>query len=163
MFALWVFVVVCHLESCPLESALNVEPLVRLAAIENALVATHLGRDEIESLDNLESELLALLVLRNGDIFDVAYETEVVDAGIGLANIHPQEREMEVHVQLPLDDQSAGSYYPALVLDNEDEISSVALCVHPVVSLIPLLLCYIPHRCEDAQTVKETTGVVAFL
>lgn len=65
----------CHLESCPLESALHVEPLVRLAAIKNALVTAHLGRDEIEGLDNLEPELLALLVLRNGDILDVADET----------------------------------------------------------------------------------------
>lgn len=75
VLALWVFVVVCHLESCPLESALHVEPLVRLAAIKNALVTAHLGRDEIEGLDNLEPELLALLVLRNGDILDVADET----------------------------------------------------------------------------------------
>lgn len=81
----------CHLESRPLESALDVEPLVRLAAIKNALVAAHLGRDEIEGLDELESELLALLVLRNGDVLDVADKTKVVDAGMGLANIIPRE------------------------------------------------------------------------
>lgn len=81
----------CHLESCPLEPALHVEPLVRLATIENALVTAHLGGDKIEGLDELESELLALLILRNSDILDVADETEVVDAGMGLVNIHPQE------------------------------------------------------------------------
>lgn len=73
----------CHLESCPLESALHVEPLVRLAAIKNALVTAHLGRDEVESLDDLEAKLLALLVLRDGNILDVTDETKVVDAGMG--------------------------------------------------------------------------------
>lgn len=92
VLALWVFVVVCHLKSCPLEPALHVEPLVRLATIENALVAAHLGGDEIEGLDQLESELLALLILCNGDVFDVTDESEVVDAGMGLVNIHPRER-----------------------------------------------------------------------
>lgn len=151
----------CHLESRPLESALDVEPLVRLAAIKNTLVAAHLGRDEIEGLDELESEFLALLVLRNGDIFDVADESEVVDAGMGLANIH-SEGEWG-HLQLPLNNQRTGSYYPALVLDDEEEVSPVALCVHPVVPLIPLLLRYVSHRCEDAQAVEEATGEVAFL
>lgn len=82
----------CHLESRPLESALHVEPLVRLATIKNALVTAHLGRNEIEGLDELEPKLLALLVLRNGDILDVTYETQVVNAGMGLANICPRER-----------------------------------------------------------------------
>ena len=72
-----------HLEPCPLETAFHVEPLVCLAAIKYALVAAHLGCDEIEGLDNLEAELLALLVLRHGNILDMAYETEVVDAEMG--------------------------------------------------------------------------------
>lgn len=81
----------CHLESCPLESTLDVEPFVRLAAVKNALVTAHLGCDEIEGLDKLEPELLALLVLRNGNVLDMADETQVVDAGMRLGNIHLQE------------------------------------------------------------------------
>lgn len=65
----------CHLESCPLESALDVEPLVCLAAVKNALVTANLGRDEVEGLNKFEPELLALLVLRNGNVLDVADET----------------------------------------------------------------------------------------
>jgi hypothetical protein len=77
----------CHLQPCALEAALDVEPLVCLAAVENALVAAHPCGDEVERLDDFEAEFLALLVFRDGDVFNMTDETEVVDAGELLARL----------------------------------------------------------------------------
>ena len=70
----------CHLQPRSLVSALDIESLVRLAAVENALVTSNLLRDEIQSLDQLEAELLSLLVFGDCNIFNVTDETQVVDA-----------------------------------------------------------------------------------
>ena len=70
----------CHFESRSLESTLDIETLVRFRTIQNRLVAAHFLCDEIEGLDEFQAELLALLVFRHGNVFDVSYESEVVDA-----------------------------------------------------------------------------------
>ena len=62
----------CHLQPRPLETALHIEALVGFGAVQDALVAADLLGDEIEGLYELEAELLALLVLGDGDVFDVA-------------------------------------------------------------------------------------------
>lgn len=73
-------VVVRHLETSTAETALDVEALVGLAAVKDALVAADLLGDEIESLDEAETELLALLVLCDGDVLDVTDLAKAVDA-----------------------------------------------------------------------------------
>lgn len=74
-------VVMGHLQTCSSESALDVEALVGVAAVEDAFVAANLFGDEIEGLDESEAELLALLVLGDGNILDVADFAQAVDAG----------------------------------------------------------------------------------
>jgi hypothetical protein len=69
-----------HFQTRSLEPALDVEALVRLGAVQNRLVAANVLGHVVQRLNNAQTELLALLVLCNGDIFDVADETEVVDA-----------------------------------------------------------------------------------
>jgi hypothetical protein len=69
-----------HLQAGSSEAALDVETLVGFAAVENALVATDLLGDVVEGLYDSETELLALLVLCDGDIFDVAYSAQAVNA-----------------------------------------------------------------------------------
>lgn len=73
-------VVVGHLQPSPLEAALDVEALVGLAAVEDGLVAADFLGDEVERLDEAEPQLLALLVLGDGDVLDVTDQPEVVDA-----------------------------------------------------------------------------------
>jgi hypothetical protein len=75
-------VVVRHLQTRPLEATLDVEALVRLRAVENSLVAANVLRDKVQRLDDPQTELLALLVLCDSDVFDVADEAEVVDAKV---------------------------------------------------------------------------------
>ena len=70
----------CHLQSRPLKSTFDIEPLVCLRTIQNRLIAADFLGDEIERLDEFEAEFLALLVFCYSDIFDVSYETEMVDA-----------------------------------------------------------------------------------
>lgn len=79
-FALGPLVVVGHLKAGATEAALDVEALVDLAAVENRLVATDRGGDVVEGLDETEAELLALLVLGDGNVFDVADLAKAVDA-----------------------------------------------------------------------------------
>lgn len=70
-----------HLEPSSLEAAFDIETLVVLAAVEDGFVAARLGRNEVERLDDAQAQLLALLVLGNGDVLDVSNLTEIVDAG----------------------------------------------------------------------------------
>jgi len=76
----FLLVVVRHLQTRPLEATLDIEALVRLRAVENGLVAADVLRDKVERLDDPQPELLALLVLCDSDVFDMADEPEVVDA-----------------------------------------------------------------------------------
>lgn len=76
-----------HLQAGLAEAALDVEALVGLAAVEDALVAADVFGDEVEGLDEAEAELLALLVLGDGNVFDVADGAEGVDAVPMLAKL----------------------------------------------------------------------------
>ena len=93
-----------HFEAGALVAALDVEAFVRFGAVEDGLLGGSLvggkgeeggeGRNRggpdlvaadllghvVESLDDAEAQLLALLVLEHGDVFDVADQPEVVDA-----------------------------------------------------------------------------------
>lgn len=69
-----------HLEAGTSEAALDVKALVGVAAVENALVTANALGNKVEGLDESQAELLALLVLGDGNVFDVADGTEVVDA-----------------------------------------------------------------------------------
>lgn len=73
------FIVVSHLEAGSPEAALDVETLVGLAAVENGLVAADLFGDEVERLDQAQTQLLALLVLGDCDILNVANLCERMD------------------------------------------------------------------------------------
>jgi hypothetical protein len=69
----------CHLQSCSFESTFYVEAFVRFTTIQNTLVTTYFLGDEIEGLDDFETEFLSLLVFRDGYIFDVTDKSEIVD------------------------------------------------------------------------------------
>ena len=74
--------IVRHLQAGPPETALDVEALVVLAAVEDGLVTPRLPGDEVEGLDDAQTQLLALLVLGDGDVLDVANGAEIVDAEV---------------------------------------------------------------------------------
>lgn len=80
MFTFASLVVVGHLKASSSESTLDVEAFVGVAAVEDALVAANLLGDVVEGLDQAEAELLALLILCDGDVFDVADLAQAVDA-----------------------------------------------------------------------------------
>lgn len=73
-------VIVGHFQTCPLEAALDVETLVGLGTVQDALVATGALSDEVQRLDHLQTELLSLLVLCNCNILNMARLAQVVDA-----------------------------------------------------------------------------------
>lgn len=113
-------VVMRHLEPSPPETALNIEALVRLGAVQYALVAADLLRNKVERLDGAQAKLLALLVLRDGNVLDVADEPEVVD-------------------ELALDDEGTGADDAVRrVEDGEQEVLVIVLR-EPLVALVPLL------------------------
>lgn len=72
--------VVSHLKASFLEAALDVETFVDLAAVQDGLVAANFSSNVVKSLDKLLAELLPLLILGDGDIFNVTNQTEMVDA-----------------------------------------------------------------------------------
>jgi hypothetical protein len=160
-------VVVGHLESGPAETALHVEALVVLAAVEDGLVAADLLGDEIEGLDEAQAELLALLVLGDGDVLDVADEAEVVDA-LGVSVFVSVLGEYlllsgSLCSQFALGQQGAGAddagWRGVGVLDDNDKVGAVLLG-HPVVALLPLVAGNVADGGQDAQAVEEARVVV---
>lgn len=79
-FTLGFLVVMGHLETGSSKAALDVKTFVSLAAVENALVTTSLLGNKVEGLDDSEAEFLALLVLCDSDIFNVADGAKTVNA-----------------------------------------------------------------------------------
>lgn len=117
-----------HLQSRPLEPALDVESLVRLGAVQDSLVATNVLRHIIQSLDDPQTKLLALLVLCDRDVLDVAYEAEAVDAAeqkmSALSPVPPilraaKQQECAANLQLPLHQQRSRSNHFALSVQND--------------------------------------------
>lgn len=141
--ALGSLVVVGHLETSSSEATLDVEALVCLAAVENALVASNLLSNEVESLDEPKTQLLALLVLGDCDILNVADRAEAVD-------------------ELVLNNQGAGCDNRALSLGgvlNDNDIVA-ASSGHVVILLDIVGLAELANGCENAQTIEESAVVI---
>lgn len=83
----------CHLQPGSSKSTLDVEALVGLTAVQYALVAADLLGNIIERLDDPQSQLLALLILRHCDVFNMANYSKVMDAvfanGVSQCHISP--------------------------------------------------------------------------
>jgi hypothetical protein len=79
IFTFSLFIVMRHLKPSPLEATLHIETFIRLATVQDALVTADFRGNEVERLDDLQSELLALLVFGNSNIFDVTDESEVMN------------------------------------------------------------------------------------
>lgn len=166
--ALGPLVVVSHLQASPPEAALDVEALVGLAAVQDALVAADLLGDEVEGLDDAQAELLALLVLGDRDVLNVSDGAEVVDAiilrtrGLVMGYIARQISDGKGlgNVQLALDNQGTGAHDNALggILDRDDVVAAVGR--HPFVLLQELVLGDVAHGGEHAQAVEEARAVV---
>ena len=69
-----------HLAARPLVPALDIEAFIRLAAVQDGLVAPQLLGQVVEGVNYAKSELLALLVPVDCNVFDVAGRAERVDA-----------------------------------------------------------------------------------
>lgn len=173
MFTFASVVVVGHLKASSSEPALDVEALVGVAAVEDALVAANLLGDVVEGLDQAEAELLALLILGDGDVFDVADLAQAVDAveqsrlaagceasGVkGGCRIHAVTLS---DLQFMLDNQRAGSHDRVLlsgsVLDANDVVA--VLSQHVVKLLLELVLADITDRGQHAEAVEEARVVI---
>lgn len=138
MFTFASFVVVGHLQACSSESALDVEALVGVAAVEDALVAANLFGDEIEGLDESEAELLALLVLGDGNVLDVADLAQAVD-------------------ELVLDYQGASSHDRVLLAVGVFNDNNVVILAshHVVVLLLEFLLADVADRGQHPEAIEE--------
>lgn len=69
-----------HLQTSPLESALHIEPLIGLRAIENGLVAACVFRHIVQCLYNPQPQFLPLLVFRDRNVLDMTHNAEVMYA-----------------------------------------------------------------------------------
>ena len=158
-------VIMRHLKTRSLESALDIETLVRLRTIQNCLVAADFLGDKIERLDELEAEFLSLLVFCDRDVFDVSYETEVVDTVqiLLLAFILNLAGFLIGHIQLALNNQRASSHNPPSILNNQQIVTSLPLRSQKFISFIKLLFRDVANDCEHTQAVEEADTVVRFL
>lgn len=137
-----------HFEPGPAEATLDVEPLVRFGAIEDGLVAANLLGNVVKGLNDPQAELLPLLVLRDGDVFDVANEAEIVDAERGrmLAKSSRALTFGEARtvpgapdVQFPFDYECTCPDYPlSAICDAQQKVFAIP-ALEPVIPLVKLL------------------------
>lgn len=144
-------VVVRHLQPSPLEPALDVESFVGIAAIKDSLVATDFIGDKVEGLDQPQTQFLALLVLCDGDVFDVANHAKIVNTSserntLAMGNVSLQSnicmgsrqcRQGEAitghhrgggqGLQFPLGNQCASSNNPPSILNDKHVIAPILL------------------------------------
>jgi hypothetical protein len=113
-------IIMRHLQPRPLEPTFDIKPLIRLATVQNTLVAPDLLGDVVERLDDAQAELLALLVLGHGNVLDVADEPEVVD-------------------ELALDDEGAGADDLVRGVEDREEEILIVVLGEPFVARVPLL------------------------
>lgn len=111
----------CHLQPCPLKPTLDIEPLIRLTAIQNRLITPNLLSYKVQRLNNPQAQFLALLVFGDCNVLNVADQTELVD-------------------ELALDDESAGADDFLFVVEDAEKEVGVVAGRHPCVALIPCLL-----------------------
>ena len=111
------FIVMCHLEPCSSVSTLDIESFVRLTAVQYALIASHLLCQVVQCLYESQAQFLPLLVLGNGDIFDMAHKTEVVD-------------------ELALNDYGTCTDDDVLAIADHEDIVGVIAGRHEVISLV---------------------------
>ena len=79
-----------HLQPRPLKATLDIKPLIRLTTIQDGLITADLLSHKVQRLDNAQPQLLALLVLGESNVLNVADQPQLVD-------------------ELALDDQGAGT------------------------------------------------------
>lgn len=72
-------VIVRHLKSSSLETALDVEPFVGFATIKNTLVASNIFCNVVQGLYDPQSKLLALLVFVYRNVLDMADPAQAMD------------------------------------------------------------------------------------
>lgn len=68
-----------HLQSSSLVPTLHIKAFIRFTTVQDTLVASHFLSNEIQCLDELQAEFLALLILCHGNVFDMADKSEVMN------------------------------------------------------------------------------------
>lgn len=111
------FIVMCHLEPCSSVSTLYIESFVRLTAVQYALIAPHLLCQVVQCLYEPQAQFLPLLILGNGDIFDMAHKTEAMD-------------------ELALNDYGTCTDDDVLAIADHEDIVGVIAGRHEVISLV---------------------------
>lgn len=116
---------------------------VGLGAVEDGLVATHAFADLSKGSDDVVAELLALLLLADADLLDVAADAPVPD-------------------ELDLCDQASRGYEPVCILvDDDDDVVGLRLGVaHPVELLCPPFLTHVDRLGQVAKDVEVAPVVV---
>lgn len=68
-----------HFNRLFLVTTFGIETHILQRAIENALVTAHVDGNTVECFDQLLAEVFALMVFCDGDILDVAADSEIVN------------------------------------------------------------------------------------
>lgn len=121
-----------HRQAGSLEPTFDIEPLIRLTAIQNGFIASNSLSHSVKSLNDSQTKLLALLVFGNGDIFDMAYQAQVVD-------------------EFALDDHGTSPDNGIGFVTHHEYVVGVISASHEVVAGIECLFRELADRGQDAQ------------
>lgn len=125
----------CHLESSSFEAALDVEPFIGLAAVQDTLVTSDLLRQVVQSRYDPQPELLALLVLVDGNVLDVSNQAHVM-------------------YKLAFHHHGASANHPRGRVADDKDVICTALCLDKVELIVERFLARLAHGGQHSQTVK---------
>lgn len=100
-----------------------------------------MGSNKIQSLDNSQTKLLALLIFLNGDVLNVPDHTERMD-------------------ELALNNQTASPDDSVCTITDHEHVVLIIARGNPIVPLVPCLLGDLANSCQHAQHVQIAARVV---
>lgn len=105
------------------------------------LITANLSGNVVQSLNDTQTELLALLTLLNGNVLDVADQTKRVN-------------------ELALDNQTTSSDNTVLSIADHEHVVLIIARLDPLVALVPLFLSDLTDSSQHTQDIEVTTAVV---
>ena len=79
---LFFLIILIHIRPSLLKPTLDIKPLILHVTAQNTLIAPDILRHRAQRLNHLQPQLLALFLLPNGNLFNMRYTTEIMNARI---------------------------------------------------------------------------------
>jgi hypothetical protein len=153
-------IVLSHDQSPCLISALLIKSLICQTTTQNTLVATHVLCHRSEGLNHLQTQLLALFLFPDSNLFNMRNIAKIMNTMRIFSECIQAMVSKKRDLQLPLYHQSPGPNNSTLMLNNQEVVNALSLILHPIIPLAKFLLGDVSGRCQDLNALEESFVVI---